>query len=81
MQTKLQSLTEAWTNTALAFVVSTWLQQFIMREFFDLHLTVTQSALIVAVFTLISVARNYIIRRTFNAYQHRSTRPRVRPTR
>ena len=71
MQTRLQSLTEAWTNTVLAFAISTWLQQFIMREFFDVHISVTESAAIVTVFTLISVARNYLIRRGFNAYQNR----------
>jgi len=66
MQSRIMSLIEAWSNTAVAFIISTLVNQWMLQTFFDLPVAVWQSSLMVLVFTLISVVRNYYWRRFFN---------------
>lgn len=66
MQTRTETLIEAVLNTFIAFWVSYWAGVF-LYPMFGFHPTPGQNALIVAIFSVISIARNYLIRRFFNA--------------
>jgi hypothetical protein len=69
IQSRLESLIEALINTAIGFVVSftAWPVAAIM---FDMHYSTGQHFGITVFFTLISVARGYVVRRWFNARLH-----------
>jgi hypothetical protein len=64
MQSKFFSLIEALTNTAVGFVVAL-LSQLMVFPCFGIHLGTLQNLQIVGIFTAISVARSYLIRRFF----------------
>lgn len=66
-QTKLSSLLEALANTVLGFII-TMLVSPIIYPLFGHSFTTTQQVGITLAFTVISVARNYVMRRWFNAY-------------
>lgn len=65
LQSKLESLIEAVFNTIIGFVVSfaAWP---ICGWLFDLEYTSDQHVQVIAFFTVLSVARGYIVRRWFN---------------
>lgn len=65
MQTKKQSLTESLTNTAIGFMVS-WVSTFIIFPMVGFASNPGKNLLITLYFTLISIARIYILRRFFN---------------
>lgn len=65
MQTKKQSLTEAITNTAVGFVVSL-ASIFLILPVFGIESTPLKNIGITAYFTVISIARGYVLRRVFN---------------
>lgn len=60
------SLTESITNTVVGFGINTSANYFLL-PYFGLHPTVAESLAIAVMFTIISVARNYGLRRIFNA--------------
>lgn len=60
------SLTESIANTAIGFGINTSANYFLL-PYFGLNPTVGESMAIAIMFTLISVARNYFLRRIFNA--------------
>lgn len=68
-QSKLGSLIEAVINTAIGFVVSfaAWPVAAWMT---GISYTAGQHWAVVAFFTVVSVARSYVIRRWFNARLH-----------
>ena len=65
-QTKKQSLIESITNVFIGFVVAL-ASQILVFPLFDIHVTLQTNLGISAWFTVISVARSYVIRRCFNA--------------
>lgn len=65
MQTKKQSLAEAITNTAVGFAISL-ASIFIILPVFGIESTPAKNVGITAYFTVISIARGYVLRRVFN---------------
>lgn len=64
-QTKRQSLIEAGTNTTIAAGVNLS-ASIVVYPLFGAHFSMTQNVALVAVFTVLSVVRGYIVRRWFN---------------
>lgn len=64
-QSRIDSFMEALTNTAIGFLVSlvTWL---IVARAYGIPMTTTTSLSITFWFTLVSVARQYVLRRIFD---------------
>lgn len=65
MQSKRFSLIESVTNTLIGFIVSLIIQ-LIIYPIMDIPVTFGQNLTITAVFTLVSIARGYLVRRLFN---------------
>ena len=66
MQSKLSSLTESVVSTAIGFVVSLLTQHFVINPLWGLNLSAFDNLGITVVFTVISVIRQYVMRRYFN---------------
>lgn len=71
-QSRLQSLIETVTNTLIGFVVAI-LSQLLVFPMFDIHVPLSSNFGIAAWFTMISVARGYLVRRWFE-YRLRGVR-------
>lgn len=65
MQTRLQSLIEAWTGTVVGFVLSLGLSA-VVFPMFGHAFTLAQNFWSTAIFTVASIARSYALRRMFN---------------
>lgn len=65
MQSRLGSFIEAWSGTALGFVINLAASP-VIYPVFGASFTFAQNIGIVSVFTVISVARGYVVRRWFN---------------
>lgn len=65
MQTKKQSLQESLTNVAIGYIVAL-LSQLVIFPLFGLDVPFSDNVLIGLWFTVISIARSYILRRWFN---------------
>lgn len=65
MQTKLNSLIEAITNTAVGFCISL-LATFIIFPIVGIESTGIKNVIITLFFTVISIIRGYVLRRIFN---------------
>ena len=65
MQTRVQSMLEAWANVAIGYVVAL-LSQLAIFPLFGIHVPFTDNLLIGGYFTIISLARSYAVRRLFN---------------
>lgn len=70
MQTRIQSLIEAWANVVIGYFVAL-AAQMIVFPLYDIDVTVTQNIQIGLIFTAVSIARSYTLRRLFNRY-HKS---------
>jgi uncharacterized membrane protein YwzB len=70
-QSRLESLIETLINTAIGFAVS-YAAWPLVAVMFDMHYSAGQHLGITLVFTVISVARGYVVRRWFNAGLHRA---------
>lgn len=66
MQSRLDSLMEAATNILVGFAVAFVGNYIILPLVLDIDLKPSDSLLIAALFTLVSLARQYTIRRAFN---------------
>ena len=66
MQTRWQSFLEAVTNIVVGYALAV-LTQIIVFPLFGLHASVGENLLIGGLFTCISLARSYVLRRLFNA--------------
>ena len=66
MQTRLQSFVESCVNTAIGFVINVG-AQVIVFPWFGINVHVSQNIGIAILFTVISIARSYVMRRAFNA--------------
>jgi hypothetical protein len=64
-QLRIDSLMEAVTNTAIGFVISMVTWQVIVAAF-NLPTSVGDDLLIVGIFTVISILRQYVLRRLFD---------------
>ena len=71
-QTRLGSLAEAWINVFIGFWINFFANLLILPLFGFTSLTVATNFAIGGLYTLISVARSYVIRRWFNAHLHRA---------
>lgn len=67
-QTKRGSFIESCANTAFGFIISV-AASFIIFPALGVQSNATQNVLAVVAFTFVSIARNYIVRRAFNAYR------------
>ena len=66
MQTRLMSLVEALTNICVGYATAV-LTQMAVFPVFGLKVSLMENFVIGSVFTIISLARSYLLRRTFNA--------------
>ena len=64
-QTHLQSLVEILTGVFIGFIVAL-LSQLLIFPLFGIKVALTDNLAIAGYFTLISVARGYLVRRWFN---------------
>jgi hypothetical protein len=64
-QTRKMSFIEAWANTAFGFALSI-AASFIFFPLMGIQSSAAQNIGAVLLFTILSVARNYVIRRVFN---------------
>ncbi len=65
MQSRWMSLVEAVTNLAVGYGLAV-LTQIIVFPLFGLHASLSENLLIGGLFTAISLARSYVLRRVFN---------------
>ena len=65
MQSRKHSLFESLVNTAIGFLVSmlTWV---IVARLYGIPMTWADNLGITAIFTVVSIARQYVLRRIFN---------------
>jgi hypothetical protein len=68
-QTRIGSLIEAFMNVAIGFAINFGANMAIL-PLIGFHITVIQNLFIGVLYTGISVARSYVIRRWFNARLH-----------
>lgn len=66
MQSKRGSLVEVVSGTAVAFLISLFLQHCVVDPVWHLNTSFVQNLSITALFTVVSVARSYVWRRLFN---------------
>ena len=66
MQSRLSSFQEALIGTVIGFLISLLVQQYIINPMFSLNISFTMNIGIVAIFTVFSVLRSYVMRRVFN---------------
>ncbi|HEY0623167.1 DUF7220 family protein [Sphingomonas sp.] len=65
-QSRLDSFMEALTNTLIGLIVSTIANFFVIPLVLGVHMTHGQNIVLALIFTVISIARSYILRRAFN---------------
>ena len=65
-QSKLASLVEVAVSMVLGFIVSVYAQAVIFPLYGFSTLTLKENVQIVLIFTVISMVRNYLVRRFFN---------------
>lgn len=65
MQTRTQSMIESVINVAIGYVVALGAQLLIF-PLFSIHIPLGQNLAIGGIFTLVSIARSFILRRLFN---------------
>lgn len=75
-QTKLGSAIEAWSNIAVGFTVNFMANLLILPLFGFSSLTVRNNFIIGILYTIISLVRQYVLRRWFNGlkFGHDNTR-------
>ena len=71
MQSKQSSLTEATLNTASGFIFSMIIWRFLVAPMYDLPVDMETNLGITCIFTVASIFRSYVWRRTFNYIQYR----------
>ncbi len=65
MQSRTASLIESITNIIIGYLIAV-LSQIIIFPWFDIYLSMDEQFRIAAWFTLVSIIRTYMLRRTFN---------------
>ena len=69
-QSRLMSLVESLANVAVGYGVAV-VTQILIFPIFGLHATLAQNLMIGAMFTLVSLARSYVLRRLFEQLRER----------
>jgi hypothetical protein len=69
-QTRLMSLVEAVTNVAVGYGLAV-VTQILIFPIFGLHTTLVQNLQMGAIFTVVSIARSFALRRLFEAIRMR----------
>jgi len=69
-QSRLQSMVEVCTNTAIGYSVAL-MSQLVIFPLYDIHVPMTTNLGIGAWFTVVSIVRSYIVRRYFNKLLYR----------
>lgn len=70
-QTRLGSLYEAFLNVLIGYVINFTMNLVILNGVMGIGISLLQNVWIGLMFTVVSVARSYVIRRYFNAKLHR----------
>lgn len=65
-QSRIDSLMESLTNIVIGLAVATLANWLILPAVLGVELTVSSNLTIAVLFTLVSLARSYLIRRAFN---------------
>ncbi len=73
-QTKLGSFAEAWANIAIGFTINFFANLLILPLFGFTSLTPGKNFLIGVLYTFISLARSYVLRRWFNGLKFGNTK-------
>ncbi|WP_103966932.1 DUF7220 family protein [Nitrosomonas ureae] len=73
MQTRTQSLTESFANVTIGYFVAL-AAQMIVFPLYEIEVSISQNIQIGLIFTAVSIARSYLLRRFFNHYHHPSAR-------
>jgi hypothetical protein len=71
MQSRKGSLIEAGINVLIGYWIN-FIANLTILPMFGFNITLSQNLLIGLIFTVISVARSYIVRRYFNALIHKA---------
>lgn len=74
MQTRLASLWESIGGTAIGFIVSVLVWQYIVNPYWNLHTGIIENLQITLLFTVVSVARSYCVRRFFNHMHNKNNK-------
>lgn len=69
-QSRVESLIESMINVVIGFGINFTANMFIL-PMFGFHITLSDNLIIGSIYTAISIARSYVIRRWFNAKLHR----------
>ena len=72
-QSRLMSLVEAIANVAVGYGVAV-ITQILIFPIFGLHTTLAQNLKMGAIFTVVSIARSFALRRVFEAIRMRSAK-------
>ena len=72
-QSRLMSLVESVTNVIVGYGVAV-LTQILIFPIFGLHTTLAQNLKMGAIFTIVSIARSFALRRVFEAIRMRSAK-------
>jgi hypothetical protein len=67
MQTRLHSFLEATANILIGSLISLLVQRLVF-PLYGIQITLSQDIQIVAIFTVVSIVRSYILRRVFNRF-------------
>lgn len=70
-QSRLMSVVESVTNVAVGYGVAVG-TQIVVFPLFGLHASMSDTLLIGAVFTVVSIVRSYALRRLFNRWTRRA---------
>lgn len=66
MQTRKGSLVESLSNTGVGFVLSLLVWEFVVKPVWEINTSFAENLSITLLFTVVSVARGYVLRRVFN---------------
>jgi len=69
MQTKLSSFQEALINTSIGYAINFCANLIILPLFFGVHISAVANMWLGLIYTVIAVARSYLVRRWFNWMQ------------
>ena len=72
-QSRLMSLVEAVANVIIGYGVAV-ITQILIFPIFGLHTTLAQNLKMGAIFTMVSIARSFALRRVFEAIRMRSAK-------
>lgn len=70
-QTRMSSFIEAWINVLIGFGIN-FVANLVILPMFGFNITLEDNLYIGILYTIISVARSYAVRRWFNEYIHRT---------